>query len=145
MNFMLLAQLVGLASSVFNAASSASTTVQPVTDLGKEEREELAKFYAANPDATAADGHYHWVSIKEAQGWRRGDVFDAALKTHPSLVVFEELPLVLQNKNNITKQTVSQLINLLPLNIETKAAVSAVAETAEAVKGIVNRYNGGDA
>ena len=133
MNINLIAQLLGFAASIFTAVKTNSTTLPPLLDVGQEEREYVANFYIDHPEATPEQGHYAWVSFKEAQGWTRGDVYDAANKKHPSLVVWEELNDSLKLKNSVTRQTVAQLVNLLPVSDEIKTGVNVVAGTAEEI------------
>ena len=49
-------------------------------------------FRLQNPQCTAADMHANWTREKFAAGWRYGEVKDSALKTHPCLVPYDQLP-----------------------------------------------------
>ena len=41
------------------------------------------QFLLDNPEATPADTHESWLSVKEADGWVYGEEKDADKKTHP--------------------------------------------------------------
>lgn len=50
------------------------------------------KFRTANPEAPASATHDAWSAAKTSQGWVYGVEKNEALKTHPCLVPFDELP-----------------------------------------------------
>lgn len=47
------------------------------------------------------DSHRSWQAEKEREGWKYGEVKDAAAKTHPCMVPFEELPVEQQVKDHL--------------------------------------------
>jgi hypothetical protein len=49
-------------------------------------------FRLANPHADESAQHEAWMADKLAAGWEYGPAKDAAAKTHPCLVPFEQLP-----------------------------------------------------
>ena len=53
---------------------------------------EGVRFRLANPDASPAAQHDAWTADKVADGWTYNPVKDPALKQHPCLVPFDELP-----------------------------------------------------
>lgn len=58
-------------------------------------------FAIANPGSTPEDQHQAWMNAKILDGWRRGDVKDAAAKTHPALVPYVDLPEVQRVKDRL--------------------------------------------
>jgi hypothetical protein len=50
------------------------------------------RFAIENPDATPESMHENWTKDKVADGWVYGEVKDAAAKTHPCLVPYDQLP-----------------------------------------------------
>lgn len=52
-----------------------------------------------NPNATPEDNHNNWVEAKKKQGYSYGDTLDVDKKLHPSLVAFNELSKVEQDKD----------------------------------------------
>jgi hypothetical protein len=54
-----------------------------------------------HPDLTPAQSHQAWVEYKLAEGWIYGPVKDYNLKTHPSLVPFDQLPPSEQVKDHL--------------------------------------------
>ena len=52
-----------------------------------------------NPNATPEDNHIAWMRTKASQGYVYGDVLDVANKTHPSMIPFDELSKVEQDKD----------------------------------------------
>ena len=138
MNLTSIFQMLSMGLSIFGAAkqafdSGSSQLALPApTDL-TEEQQFVAQYYVSNSLATAEQGHYAWAHLKESQGWRRGDVYDAEKKLHPSLVVWDELPNHLQLKNSVTQQ----IISMLPVNDATKSTIGTVAGAAQEVQNSV--------
>lgn len=62
----------------------------------------------ANPLMTAADIHQEWVNGKAADGWKHGPKKDADAKTHPSMVPFDQLPKIEQDKDRLFQVVVQQ-------------------------------------
>jgi hypothetical protein len=48
-----------------------------------------------------ADLHADWVHAYEAMGWRHGPVRDAAARTHPDMVPYDELGQLEQDKDSV--------------------------------------------
>lgn len=48
--------------------------------------------YFKNP-MTAEEMHDNWMNYKIKEGWKYGEVKDAKLKTHPSLVPYDKLSI----------------------------------------------------
>lgn len=67
------------------------------------------EFRLANPDAKPSAQHDAWSADKVANGWVYGETKDAALKTHPCLVSFEQLPLFQQKKDKLFQAIVDAL------------------------------------
>lgn len=147
MNFNAIASLLSIvlntATSLKGAISGNATHIvlPEVSGVSSEEQQYVVQFYASHPMATAQDGHYAWVALKESQGWRRGDVYNVENKLHPSLVVWQELPGRLQLRNSATQQTVSQLVQFLPVSDAVKADVEAAVNVASEV---INHDSGSD-
>ncbi len=147
MNLGAITSLLSIVLSAFSATkealagNSVQVALPQVAEVSSEDQQYMAQFYVNHSMATAQDGHYAWVGLKESQGWRRGDVYDAENKKHPSLVVWEELPGHLQLKNSATQQTVSQLVQFLPASENVKAGIEAAANVASEV---VNHDSGSD-
>ncbi len=80
----------------------------PLHDVGedygisKERLEGLVagtKWALDNPDATPEDNHKSWMESKREQGYVYGDKLSVEAKTHPSMVPFEDLPKIEQDKD----------------------------------------------
>ena len=67
------------------------------------------KFVLENPDADAGAQHVQWMEQRRAQGWTYGPVRDEALKTHPMLVPFDQLPVMEQKKDDLVSAIVRAL------------------------------------
>ena len=65
-----------------------------------------ARFTLDDPDAGDSASHDRWLAEKAAAGWVYGETKDAALKTHPCIVPFDELPLEQQAKDALFRATV---------------------------------------
>ncbi|MFN4024697.1 MAG: RyR domain-containing protein [Hyphomonas sp.] len=57
-----------------------------------ESTRESVRHAIANPGSDGRAQHDQWVAQKRADGWRHGPVKDAAAKTHPLMVPYEDLP-----------------------------------------------------
>lgn len=51
--------------------------------------------------ATPREQHEEWCRFKVADGWTFGDVKDAAAKTHPCLVDYDDLPPEQKRKDDV--------------------------------------------
>lgn len=67
------------------------------------------EYHLANPQATNADMHESWSQHKRADGWVYGATKDAAAKTHPCLVPYDQLPLEQQRKDALFSAIVKAL------------------------------------
>lgn len=52
-----------------------------------------------NPDALKSAQHEQWMADKIKEGWVYGEVKDSEKKTHPCLVLFDQLPSGQQAKD----------------------------------------------
>lgn len=59
------------------------------------------QFRVDNPEAGEDSQHNAWMEDKFKDGWVYGEVKDAAAKTHPCLVPFNELPEFQQKKDKL--------------------------------------------
>lgn len=67
------------------------------------------EFNIANPDAPASASHDSWLAVKEADGWKYGEVKDAEKKEHPCYVPYAQLPKDQQLKDALFKAVVAAL------------------------------------
>ena len=66
------------------------------------QRRRIESMIECAADATNdEERHTAWMRKHESEGWVFGDTFDAALKTHPYLVPWEQLPKAQQCKARI--------------------------------------------
>jgi hypothetical protein len=73
-------------------------------DADQWQRESAVKgveFRLNNPDAGDDSQHNAWMADKIKDGWTYGIVKDAASKTHPCLVPFDQLPEHQQKKDKL--------------------------------------------
>lgn len=68
------------------------------------------EFTKANPDAPPSSSHESWLAEKERDGWTYGEIKDAAAKTHPCFVPYEELPQEQKAKDYLFQAVVRALI-----------------------------------
>lgn len=68
-------------------------------------------YYLAHPDSTPSDSHDSWLKEKKADGWVHGLIIDAKLKTHPSLMPFDQLPKEQQTKDVLFITVVRSLVD----------------------------------
>ena len=66
-------------------------------------------FALANPDALASAQHDAWLNDKTRDGWIYGPTKNAALKQHPCMVPYLELPLEQRLKDSLFKAVVKGL------------------------------------
>jgi len=67
------------------------------------------KFRIENPDAPPSANHDSWLEEKRRTGWSYGDVKDAAAKTHPCFVAYDQLPPEQKAKDHVFKAIVAAL------------------------------------
>lgn len=66
-------------------------------------------FALDHPNAPDSAQHENWMRDKIADGWVYGKIKDAAAKTHPCLVPFDQLPPVQQKKDRLFRAIVKAL------------------------------------
>ena len=71
------------------------------------------EMHLANPDATPEQSHESWYKVKEAEGWKYGEVKDMEKKEHPCFLPYEELPDEQKAKDYLFRATV-HLVKHLP-------------------------------
>lgn len=71
-----------------------------------------------NPKATPEDNHNCWMDSKIEQGYKYGNKLSVDNKIHPSLVPFNELPLVEQRKDEMDLLMVKLADNLYKMLFE---------------------------
>lgn len=83
---------------------------QPIWDEAPDWQKSSAidgvNFHIENTDAGPDASHNNWLKAKEADGWVFGLVKDPEAKTHPCMVLFEELPLEQQIKDHLFRAVV---------------------------------------
>lgn len=67
------------------------------------------KAVMANRDGTPEDSHKGWFAHKEADGWVYGPVKDPALKQHPCMVPYDQLPTEQRVKDHLFRAIVLSL------------------------------------
>jgi len=70
-------------------------------DWQKDSALEGVLFHLEHPTAIDSASHDNWMRMKEKEGWVYGVVKDAAAKTHPCMVPFEQLPPEQQIKDSL--------------------------------------------
>jgi len=71
-----------------------------------------------NNDISFKDTHDNWVKFKKSDGWVYGKEKNTELKTHPSLVPYEELSEYEKYKDELFKETVlfyQRIFNLIKI------------------------------
>lgn len=62
-----------------------------------------------NPNAGPSASHDSWMALKQSEGWVYGPVKDPALKQHPCMVPYEDLPVEQKAKDHIFRAIVHAL------------------------------------
>ena len=70
-------------------------------------------FNLDNPNASASATHDSWLAVKQATGWKYGEVRDEVAKTHPCCVSYEQLPAEQQTRDHLFKAIVGALSPLV--------------------------------
>ncbi len=70
------------------------------------------EFAYDNPDAPPSAQHDAWLQDKAADGWVYGPVKDAAAKTHPCMVPYEQLPPEQRAKDYVFQAVAKSMIPL---------------------------------
>lgn len=78
-------------------------------DWMKASSRESAKFVLAHPGAGASAQHDQWMAQRLSAGWTYGEMRDEALKTHPMLVAYSELPQFEKKKDELVRAIVAVL------------------------------------
>lgn len=89
------------------------STQKPWDQAEPWQRESAIKgvaFALANPDAPASAQHDAWLADKEREGWKFGPIKDAAIKEHPCMVPYGELPLEQRLKDHLFKAVVRAFV-----------------------------------
>jgi RyR domain len=88
-------------------------TSQPTWEAAPQWQRDSAmlgvKLHTENPGADAAASHVNWMSQKLEDGWVYGPEKNPELKTHPSLVPFDQLPREEQTKDYLFRAVVHVL------------------------------------
>ncbi len=63
-----------------------------------------------NPLLNPIDLHGLWMDVKRADGWKYGPIKDPALKVHPCMVPYHELPAEQRGKDHIFSAVVKSFI-----------------------------------
>ncbi len=82
---------------------------QPWADAPSWQRasaREGVRFFLENPDADDSATHDAWLADKRREGWTYGPVKDEALKQHPCIVPFDQLPKEQQFKDRLFRTIV---------------------------------------
>lgn len=88
-------------------------------DWQKESEVAGVRLHAENSDSTPMDSHNTWLDQKEKEGWVYGAVKNPALKEHPCMVPFDQLPPEQQTKNYLFQAIVHALVHSSPLTPST--------------------------
>lgn len=76
--------------------------IDPVNFTPENQRRRIeSMIQCAAESTTDEERHDKWVRKHESEGWQFGDTFDSALKTHPNLVPWDQLPKPVQSKARI--------------------------------------------
>jgi len=94
-------------------------TSQPAWDESPDWQKESAiagvEFNLTNPNVPASGSHDSWLTQKQNDGWKYGEVKDAELKTHPCFVPYEQLPKEQQAKDHLFKGIVAALAPIVDM------------------------------
>lgn len=82
-------------------------------DWQRESEMQGVEFHLRHPNAGPEASHENWCEKKRLDGWRYGEAKDPELKTHPCLVLFDELPSAQQAKDYIFHACVHAAVQLL--------------------------------
>jgi hypothetical protein len=93
--------------------AAGDTSQRPWLEAEAWQRESAIKgveFAVANPNAGASAQHDAWMADKIADGWVYGPVKDAAAKTHPCLVPYDQLPFEQRVKDHTFRAIVKTMV-----------------------------------
>ena len=60
------------------------------------------EFMLNNPNITPEQSHNNWMKMKASQGWIYGPVKNFNEKTHPDLILYDDLPIIEKNKDEMS-------------------------------------------
>ena len=89
----------------FNGDNSQETW-ENSPDWQKQSAISGVKFHLENPNANDSASHEEWLKFKLSEGWVYGEFKDAAAKTHPCMVPFDQLPRDQQFKDKLFRTLV---------------------------------------
>lgn len=69
------------------------------------------RFKVDKPDSSPEESHENWLKVKEADGWKYGEVKDADLKTHPCFRPYGELPVEQRVKDSLFQNIVTAFMS----------------------------------
>lgn len=90
-------------------------------------------FRLNNPGASAGASHDAWMKSKVCAGWTLGIVKDEAIKQHPSLVPFDQLPLSVQTKDFLFAGIVKAVCAAVVMSGPSQSAAPVAYEAAAPV------------
>ncbi|MGI4945870.1 MAG: RyR domain-containing protein [Janthinobacterium lividum] len=94
--------------------AAAGDTEQPAwLDAEQWQRDSMVRGVEAalaRPLASARDLHNAWVLDQLSAGWTYGKTRSAEARTHPSLVPFEQLPLIERAKDYVFRAVVDAMV-----------------------------------
>lgn len=70
------------------------------------------RFIMDNPNATPADQHQSWLTIKLNEGWSYGPVKNPETKEHPCILPYEDLPPEQRFKDTLFGAVVRSLLDI---------------------------------
>lgn len=109
---------IAMACHLINTAycQSLGDNSQPAWDDAPEQQRQSmisgVEMHLANPEATTKQSHESWYKLKEAEGWKYGEVKDLEKKEHPCFLPYDELPPEQKAKDYLFRATVHALKNL---------------------------------
>ncbi|WP_336938036.1 RyR domain-containing protein [Acinetobacter modestus] len=109
---------IAMACHLINTAycQSLGDNSQPTWDDAPEQQRQSmitgVEMHLANPAATPEQSHESWYKLKEAEGWKYGEVKDLEKKEHQCFLPYDELPPEQKAKDYLFRATVHALKNL---------------------------------
>lgn len=106
---------------------------EEAADAKRKQAVDWTNFYLHNPEATPLDAHASWMGAKLAEGWVLGNERSDEAKTHPHLVLFNELPFANQAIGYAVRTVVVTLRKLGDryVNVSTPMVVEDLAPVLE--------------
>lgn len=75
--------------------------IPPSNFTPENQRRRIESMKVCASSKSDEERHDDWIAKHVAEGWVYGDSFDSALKTHPNLVPWEQLPRAVKSKTRI--------------------------------------------